>query len=134
MLNCQPQHVPQTQDNQQIKKPILISTTGVLIMIFITAISHVFAHASYKCPVNSCVKGVCVGIASKSISLYRKIKTSENESQRFIMEIGVLKILVKSLQNTDQEVHVFMKLQPTSLLKARSLRVCRDFFEGLALI
>ena len=27
---------------------------SVLVMIFITTISDVFAHASYKCPVNNC--------------------------------------------------------------------------------
>ena len=37
---------------QQIKQVILISTPA-LVMIFIKTISDVFAHASYKCPVNS---------------------------------------------------------------------------------
>ena len=49
------------------------------------------------------------------------------------MEKGVLKILVKSLQNTDQGVHVFVKLQPTSLLKANLLRVLQRLFSRILL-
>ena len=63
--------------------------------------------------INLVPRGFCffnVRIALKSIFLYRKSKTFENEPYRFILEKHVVKILVKTLKNTDQGVHVFVKL------------------------